>query len=441
MSQVNAYEQYMLELINAERAKVGAQPLAFDSDLNESAANHSAWMISTDTFSHTGVGGSSPGDRMKAAGYVFNGSSSWGENVAWASTRAPAGLQNEVEHLHTSLMNSPGHRANLLNTSYREIGVGLEVGQYGSFEGAFVTQNFARSGSNFFVTGVAFGDADGDKRYDIGEGLGSITVSAKNNATNAIVTTKTNPGGGYELGLATGNYTVNFSGSGIATTTKQISIGAKNVKLDIIPAAADSVVPTAPEAPMTPEVQTFPKLSTISGTSGSDTLIGTSGDDVILGLGSRDSLYAGAGNDQLSGGADNDRLYGGSGNDKIDGGSGNDILWGNAGTDILSGGTGRDAFVFDASFAGTVDKITDFSPVDDLIVLEDAIFTGLNAGDLNASAFHIGAEAHDATDRIIYDDKIGALYFDADGIGGADAQQFVQLTAEINLTNADFYVI
>ena len=74
MSQANAYEQYMLELINVERAKVGSQPLAFDGDLNESAENHSAWMIATDTFSHTGTGGSSPGDRMKAAGYVFSGS-------------------------------------------------------------------------------------------------------------------------------------------------------------------------------------------------------------------------------------------------------------------------------------------------------------------------------------------------------------------------------
>src|SRR5687768_10250191 len=146
MSQANAYEQYMLELVNGERAKVGAQPLAFDSNLNTSAENHSAWMISTDTFSHTGAGGSSPGVRIKAAGYEFSGSYAWAENIAWMSTRAPAGLQNEVEQLHTSLMNSSGHRANLLNDTYREIGVGLEVGQYGSYEGAFVTQNFARTG-------------------------------------------------------------------------------------------------------------------------------------------------------------------------------------------------------------------------------------------------------------------------------------------------------
>ena len=107
MSQVNAYEQYMLELINADRAKFGAQPLASDGDLNESAENHSAWMISTDTFSHTGAGGSNPGARMEAAGYNFTGSYGWAENIAWMSTRSPAGLQNEVEQLHTNLMIPP----------------------------------------------------------------------------------------------------------------------------------------------------------------------------------------------------------------------------------------------------------------------------------------------------------------------------------------------
>ena len=131
-------------------------------------------------------------------------------------------------------MNSPGHRANLLNDSYREIGVGLEVGQYQKYEGAFVTENFARTGSNSFITGVAFRDADGDKRYDIGEGSGSITVSAKNIASNAVTTTTTNAAGGYELSLASGNYTINFSGSGIAATTKQVSLGSKNIKLDLI---------------------------------------------------------------------------------------------------------------------------------------------------------------------------------------------------------------
>jgi serralysin len=444
MSQVNAYEQYMLELINADRAKSGAQPLASDSDLNESAENHSAWMISTDTFSHTGAGGSDPGARIKAAGYSPSG---WAENIAWMSTRSPAGLQNEVEQLHTNLMNSPGHRANLLNDSYREIGVGFEVGQYSTYEAAFVTQNFGRSGSNSFVTGVAFRDGDGDKRYDIGEGAGSITVSAKNIATNAVMTTTTNAAGGYELSLASGSYTVNFSGGGIATTTKQVSLGTKNIKLDLINPGTGSGTPTTPSEPTTPTTPTTPTIpttpdsSTISGTSGRDTLDGTPGSDVIVGLDGSDRLYGNAGNDKLDGGNGNDRLYGGSGNDNINGGSGNDTLWGHAGIDALTGGTGQDYFVFNAPFAGAVDKITDYSTSDDMIYLENGVFTSLRSGDLSASAFHTGTAAHDSTDRIIYDAHTGGLYYDADGIGGGSAQLFAQVTAEISLTNADFYVI
>ena len=72
MSQANTYKQFMLELINAERAIDGAQPLAFGDDLNESAEDHSSWMITTDTFSHTGAGGSSPGEQMSIAGYNFS---------------------------------------------------------------------------------------------------------------------------------------------------------------------------------------------------------------------------------------------------------------------------------------------------------------------------------------------------------------------------------
>lgn len=446
MSQVNAYEQYMLELINADRAKSGAQPLASDGDLNESAENHSAWMISTDTFSHTGASGSDPGARIKAAGYSPSG---WAENIAWMSTRSPAGLQNEVEQLHSNLMNSSGHRANLLNDSYREIGVGLEVGQYRTYEAAFVTQNFGRSGSNSFVTGVAIGDSDGDKRYDIGEGLGNITVSAKNVATNAVTTTTTNGAGGYELSLAAGNYTVNFSGSG-AATTKQVSLGSKNIKLDFInsgtgsgapTAPSEPTTPTAPTTPTTPTIPTTPDSSTISGTSGRDTLGGTSGGDVIVGLDGSDRLYGNAGNDKLDGGSGNDRLYGGSGSDSINGGSGRDILWGHAGTDTLTGGTGQDAFVFNAPFIGAADKITDYSSIDDTIYLENGIFTNLSSGSLDASAFYAGTASHDSTDRIIYDAHTGGLYYDADGIGGGSAQLFAQVTAEINLTNADIYVI
>ncbi len=421
MSKASTVEQYMLELINAERAKVGAQPLAFDGDLNESSENHSNWMIATDTFSHTGMGGSSPGDRMEAAGYKFSGSWTWGENIALRSTSKPEGLQDEVQQLHTSLMNSPGHRANVLKDSFREIGIGIEVGEYRNFEGAFVTQNFARTATNFFLTGVTFSDLNSDNKYDVGEGFDNVTISAKNNETGAIVTTTTNVGGGYDLELVNGAYTVSFSGGDFATTSLQARINNKNVKLDLI--NPDTV------------------LNIITGTSRSDLLRGTSRDDEILGLGGRDRLFGADGNDSLFGGMDGDTLFGGDGNDFLDGGRGRDKLYGGADADILTGGKGRDKFVFNTPLDDTVDTIVDFSPRDDIIVLKNVIFTGLDRGRLDAAAFHIGAEAHDASDHIIYNSETGALYFDVDAAGGADAVQFAELTSGLTLSNTDFHII
>lgn len=421
MSLINSYEQLMLELINTERAKAGVQPLAFDNSLNLAAERHSSWMITTDTFSHTGAGGSNPGERMSSAGYDFNGSWAWAENIAWMSTRAPTGYADEIQQLHALLMNSTGHRQNLLNATYREIGIGFEVGQYSNYQGAFVTQNFARTASDSFLTGVAFNDLDGDNFYGIGEGLENFTISAMNQATGEIITTNTNPAGGYELELAAGIYTVSFLVDGFAATTKQASIGNENIKLDFID-PLNSNETTLPRPDPEPEQTDTPLPNKIIGTSKSDTLHGTSGNDIIRGLNG------------------NDRIYGGAGQDIIDGGNGNDWISGGTGADILTGGKGKDKFIFDAPFLDAIDTITDFLPRDDMIYMDNTIFAGLKPGKLDPSAFHIGAAAQDNTDCIIYDDNSGALYFDIDGAGGMHAQQFAQLTPELSLTHTDFYI-
>lgn len=311
MAQPSTYEQYLLELINAERAKVGAQPLAFDGDLNEATEGHSRWMIGTDTFSHTGSGGSNAGQRMTAAGYTFTGSWAWGENIAWATTRSPVGLQDEALLLHTNLMNSSGHRANILNDNYREVGLGLEVGDYGGREGAFLTENFARSGSSAFLTGVAFDDQDGDRFYDVGEGLGGLTLTAVS-SSGATYTTTTYGSGGYDLVLPPATYTVTFSGSGIQTTSMQTTVGSRNVKLDLIDPATGGSEPPPP----TPEPPP-PSSNVIAGTASGETLNGTSGADTIQAFAGDDRLYGREGNDRLEGGSGRDYLYGSTGDDTL----------------------------------------------------------------------------------------------------------------------------
>ncbi|WP_299499801.1 CAP domain-containing protein [uncultured Roseobacter sp.] len=146
MSQANALEQLMLDLINAERAAAGVDPLTFDSDLNTSAEDHSTWMLEEDQFSHQGAGGSSPTARMQDAGFEFEGAWRSGENIGWQSERGAPGLEDDVEQIHESLMNSPGHRANILNPDFEEIGIGIERGDFTSgstFDSVMVTQNFA----------------------------------------------------------------------------------------------------------------------------------------------------------------------------------------------------------------------------------------------------------------------------------------------------------
>ncbi|HZG67040.1 MAG TPA: CAP domain-containing protein, partial [Herpetosiphonaceae bacterium] len=236
----------MLELINAERAEAGSQPLAFNGDLNEAAEDHSQWMLATDIFSHTGQGGSTAGQRMAAAGYSFTGSWTRGENIGWGSLRSPSGYQDDVEARHTSLMNSTGHRANILSDGFEEIGIGFEVGSFKGYQSSIVTQNFARSGTGSFVTGVAFDDQDGDRFYDPGEGLGGLSVSIS--GSSGTYTTTTMASGGYQQKLAAGTYTVTFSGEGIATSTHQVTVGSKNVKLDLVDPAAGGGEP-APSDP------------------------------------------------------------------------------------------------------------------------------------------------------------------------------------------------
>ena len=352
MSAPTDLEQYMLELINAVRRKADAQPLAFDGDLNEAADAHSAWMIATDSFAHTGSGGSSPSQRMTRAGYDFSGSWASAENIAWASLRGAPGLQDEVQFLHASLMNSPGHRTNLLNDTYREIGIGFQTGQYESWDSAFVTQNFALTRSQPFLTGVAFEDRDGDRLYDPGEGTGGGVVSAVS-STGTRYSTQTTTSGGYGMEVPAGTYTVTFSGG----SPRQVTVQTDNVKVDLVKGSAATI-----------------------GSAGDNTLYGSSAADTIKGLGGDDRLFGMASADREFGGAGKDLLSGGAGSDFLFGERGRDVLVGDSGNDVLAGGLDADIFRFRGSWGS--DRITDFENGVDRIDLRT---TGLSFGRLSIS--------------------------------------------------------
>jgi len=105
----------VLELTNEERTKAGLDPLKLNDKLANAADDHSDSMAQDDFFSHTGADGSSVSDRVESNGYQY---STVGENIAAGQTTA----QDVVQ----SWMDSPGHRANILNADYTEIGIGYE---------------------------------------------------------------------------------------------------------------------------------------------------------------------------------------------------------------------------------------------------------------------------------------------------------------------------
>jgi uncharacterized protein YkwD len=145
VSTASDFERQMLELINQERAAAGLDPLRLELRLNQASEQHSEWMLASDSFSHTGASGSSAGERMEDAGFVFSGSWGWAEDIAWQSERGVAGLADHVANLHAALMNSPGHRANILNPDHEVVGIGIEVGDFNGWNAVMVTQNFAKS--------------------------------------------------------------------------------------------------------------------------------------------------------------------------------------------------------------------------------------------------------------------------------------------------------
>ncbi|MEW2487474.1 CAP domain-containing protein [Streptomyces sp. NPDC048411] len=110
----------VLALVNSERGKVGCSPLSVNAKLTKAAQDHSKDMADHRNMSHTGSDGSSPSDRITRAGYTW---SAYGENVAYGYS-TPESVMN-------AWMTSPGHKRNILDCTYKEIGIGLaQPGHY-----------------------------------------------------------------------------------------------------------------------------------------------------------------------------------------------------------------------------------------------------------------------------------------------------------------------
>jgi Ca2+-binding RTX toxin-like protein len=142
----------------------------------------------------------------------------------------------------------------------------------------------------------------------------------------------------------------------------------------------------------------------------------------------------------ITGNAGVNALAGGGGADQLFGLAGNDRLSGGAGNDMATGGAGLDRFVFDTALSASanVDRLLDFTAVDDMIALDRSIFGGIPSGVLTAAAFREGTAAQDDSDRIIYDAATGNIFYDADGLNGAAQTLFARVEAGTPLTRVDF---
>ena len=114
----------VLCLHNAERVRHGLPRLSENPRLRRAAARHTAHMVEARFVDHTTPTGSTMVDRIRRAGYT-SGARGWsiGENIAWGSGRLATASQ-----IQRSWMKSPGHRANILQGAFREIGIGIETG-------------------------------------------------------------------------------------------------------------------------------------------------------------------------------------------------------------------------------------------------------------------------------------------------------------------------
>ncbi len=132
-------------LVNRERTRRGEQPLRPNADLLASAQAHSADMAAGDYFAHDSRNGSTPLARMRAAGYIYSSRIGYavGENIAWATLWLAT-----PRAIVAAWMSDPGHRANILDATFRDTGIGVAPHPPSSLArgqaGAIYTQDFGR---------------------------------------------------------------------------------------------------------------------------------------------------------------------------------------------------------------------------------------------------------------------------------------------------------
>ena len=455
MAEHSVNEQLMLELVNRARLDPLSEAKRLGIDLNKNlapgtlngtpkavlAANdllvdaaraHSQHMLNVDKFAHEGIGDGTPSSRALAAGYTF---STLGENIAINGTSGTASLTGLTIANHEGLFDSAPHRLNILSDNFREIGIGIKQGQFlfsdfpSPLNSVDATQNFARTGSDVFITGVAITDANGNNFYDVGEQRAGIVVSARQ-AGASVDSDTTGTAGGYGIGVAAGAYQVQFHGGSLSHAVNVSVNVLANVKLDL--AGSNEILSSASivlgDGAVTASLLGAANLNA-TGNAAGNVLLGNRGANSLAGLDG------------------NDKLLGGAGGDKLQGGNGVDNLIGGTGRDQLIGGAQRDIFDFNSltesgTTSATRDLIRDFSRgLDDIDLSSlDAIAGGNN----NAFTFIGKAAFSEVAGQlrfVLFNQPGSALdhtIVEGDVNGDARADFQIDLSGLIGFTATDF---
>ena len=265
-------------------------PLAFNTRLIQAALDHDVAMVSANSQVHSPTGYLTDPSVAKASDgqvYYGTGTGAWatGENI-FAYSQAETGQSQQAfinyfyegfmldwgnpgfGHLKSIMAPGPGEATPTGHPAYSEIGIGLlenaQPTAPSTLNGLNVgpdvmTQEFGWKAGNAFLTGVAFADANGDHSYEIGEGLGGVTITAVGQGGQGTYAVQTWSSGGYSLALPAGTYTVTATGNLAGPQTVTVTIGQDNVGWNVLSGASTPASPTTgsgtpvvtPTAPVT----------------------------------------------------------------------------------------------------------------------------------------------------------------------------------------------
>ncbi len=247
-------EQLFLERLNDARANPAAygasigldlsgvapsQPLAFNPQLTQAARAHSQDMNDRAYFAHNTPDGIDPGMRLTQAGFAWLG---YGESIA-AGTGYPTPESALSGLIIDTGVPDLGHRRQLLAIdatfqNHTQVGVGVVQNGTGPYTNYYTIDSGYTGDNRPFLTGVVFDDANASGKYDLGEGLGGITITVA--GVGSVTNLNT---GGYSFQLNPGTYTVTASGGSLgAPVTRMVTVDSQNVRLNFTPGGSPDTI-------------------------------------------------------------------------------------------------------------------------------------------------------------------------------------------------------